>query len=741
MLLLLHAFIHTPALLHDPTQSIFKIKMPPSLSQPLFLILLLLSLSLPSFAADHLAHAVPGESSVHYDLDGSGSEAVTLDGSLSHSHFFSAGPPVVNGVVESYAWRNWGATGGKILCRSEQCKLDLGTGEHWIDLTVTDNAGNVATAGVEVVVKSGASARSAGTPVVKDVEPASGGTGGGMKFTVRGSGFLKGSVVRFGESEAMEVDVVDERTIYGLTPAHGAGEGSVVVENENGVSGGGTHFLFEDEDIAIAWEEGVWMNKYGSEWNEAEEVSGIAVGPDGAYYLSTLVGLVWRVEVGADLVVKSACSGAQMGPGRAIYSIAWNAADPKPRMLVTTNIMWYRDAGSVWHSSQVEFVNIEKKSGCVSKGGVLISGLPMSNLDHGVLAMSFLDDGTLLVSVGAATNAGVPGKKMGGTMESPLSGSVVQAKYLVPGFDGAIKYSLYKEGELGRTKVVSGDVSVYAAGFRSCFGLERSTAGVVYATENGANIGFGPKSTSCSASGGMGNVKDSLYLLEAGNYYGHANRNRGRKDKRQCVWRGKGTTAAIAEMESSTNGLLSYTGDAFGGQMRNDLFLTKLAWFGQRGRTLRVELSKDGRSVVKGPYEIWGDSGLSIVQGPSGELFMPQLKKKRVMVLVPKKKKGATGGVARLFLFGSTPEVHTVHPNRGNIAGGTNILVTGARFSAGLSVKVSGTSCTDLRILSTWLLRCKVPASQRRGAVDVIVIGTTGSSFSVEPNFVYAGGV
>lgn len=62
----------------------------------------------------------------------------------------------------------------------------------------------------------------------------------------------------------------------------------------------------------------------------------------------------------------------------------------------------------------------------------MISGLPVSNQDHGVNGLNFLDDGTLLIAVGGMTNQGYPGLKMGGLPESPLGGAILQAKVRFP---------------------------------------------------------------------------------------------------------------------------------------------------------------------------------------------------------------------------------------------------------------------------------------------------------------------
>lgn len=395
--------------------------------------------------------------------------------------------------------------------------------------------------------------------------------------------------------------------------------------------------------------------------------------------------------------------------------------------------MWWKDSGSTWHNAEIEAVDISATK-CATRGQKIVTGLPTSNHDHGVSKIAFLPDGTMLFSVGATTNAGVAGAQLGGTDESPLSGAIVGAPYLKEGFNGHVKYSNYND--LKTTDVTSGDVYVYAAGFRNSFGLIRSPiSGLVYATDNGANEGFGPASTSCSSQGSDPNVQDSLFVVDQGSYYGHANRNRGRYDGRQCAWRGEGTSSAMASMVSSTSGIMQYTGNAFGGQLKGNLFLSKMAWMGMPGKTFRTQLNGDGRSVAAGPFEIWGDSGLSIIQGKHGDIVMPKLKEKKVMVLLPDEGSGANSGSR--FLRG--PAVLSVHPPRGKREGGTELLITGRNFDIFSTVHIGGAECLDVKISGSTVLRCRAPARAQHGGVAVVVTNRGLSSPVYGIDFTYEG--
>ena len=69
---------------------------------------------------------------------------------------------------------------------------------------------------------------------VTSVSPTSGGTAGGTKVTIGGSGFQSGATVAFGGNAATHVNVVSTTSITATTPAHAAGPVSVRVTNPNG---------------------------------------------------------------------------------------------------------------------------------------------------------------------------------------------------------------------------------------------------------------------------------------------------------------------------------------------------------------------------------------------------------------------------------------------------------------------------------------------------------------------------
>lgn len=181
-------------------------------------------------------------------------------------------------------------------------------------------------------------------------------------------------------------------------------------------------------------------------------------------------------------------------------------------------------------------------------------------------------------------------------------------------------------------------------------------------------------------------------------------------------------------MESSTNGIVEYTANIAG--FKGNLFLTKLALGSATGKVYRVELDGNG-NAAKGPYEFWGESGESVVQGPYGELVMPQLKKSKVLVLTLQS--SAPSGSVRML---RGPSIYHVHPKHVHRDGG-DLLITGEHFDVHAVVQVNGKKCENLRDVSPSTIRCTAPPGEGPATVSVSVDGVTSPSYGFD--FTYVG--
>ena len=222
----------------------------------------------------------------------------------------------------------------------------------------------------------------------------------------------------------------------------------------------------------------------------------------------------------------------------------------------------------------------------------------------------------------------------------------------------------------GEASVVSGvDVSVYASGLRNPYDVVWTTQGLLYATDNGPNEGFGDVSTGPDTQAPATHSPDELNLLTEGAYYGHPNRNRGATDARQNVYHGADEpdvpgvyTAPLATADSSTNGVVEYRAETFGGQLRGALLAQE--W---NGSLFAFDLAADGQSVVNTVSYEGVASGLDVVTGPGGAILGIDYSGNQITVATP-----VTSVAA--------PIAYDVYPWRAPASGGVTFMIGGENF-------------------------------------------------------------
>lgn len=89
----------------------------------------------------------------------------------------------------------------------------------------------------DVILTPGRSDRS-GTPVIKAINPATGGVAGNETVTITGSGLSDASDIRFGTASATNISVVSDGEITVSTPAGSAGPVTVTVTTKAGKASG-----------------------------------------------------------------------------------------------------------------------------------------------------------------------------------------------------------------------------------------------------------------------------------------------------------------------------------------------------------------------------------------------------------------------------------------------------------------------------------------------------------------------
>ncbi|MEX0785198.1 MAG: PQQ-dependent sugar dehydrogenase [Dehalococcoidia bacterium] len=384
----------------------------------------------------------------------------------------------------------------------------------------------------------------------------------------------------------------------------------------------------------------------------------VAIGPDGRLYVAEQEGRIRALTL--DPVTKAITAVEQVTSDadlQEVYGIAFDPTDASspPPVYATNTVSGFGLGGGAPDGTFPGKVTKIDGPGYSTITDV-ITGLSVSNSAHQANGLAFAPDGTLYIAHGSTTNAGinVPGGPLFKQLEVPLSGAILVADPSAPAFDGNITYS--PAGVYGTTvDQVSGDVSVYAAGLRNPYDVVVHTNGNIYATDNGPNAGLGGGSTSCSTEdpdpwAPSDRGPDELNLIEAGDYYGHPNRNRGRFDARQCVYHngnegdGADWTGPIELLPVSSDGLVEYTLANYGGKLLGDLFYAALI----DGVLGRIELSPDGESVAN--HETFASGfifPLDVTVASDGTIYVAEYGGNTITYLKPQEAPPSVGGISR----------------------------------------------------------------------------------------------
>lgn len=566
---------------------------------------------------------------------------------------------------------------------------------------------------------------------------------GGNRIVIEGFGFFPEdqTVVHWGSTDlaGSQLDKWSGEGITLTTPP-GSGTVQVTVETPQGVSNSVDYVYSPTGPVPVRFD--VLASKEAF----VADVTSAAWGPDERLYVMTVGGGIFILTFDDTWTITSIDGklGVSGLTNRDTLSVAFNpydVYDPQD----PSSIKMYVAHGEQFQNGGGAFTGPSYFTGQVSvlagpdfnNPQPLITNLPVSNHDHSVNGMFFDDNGDLMICVGGNTNAGVRFHLLGDVPESPLSGAIVRARTSKVGFNGV---ALYEDTATGvwvddqvfgeQVDVAAGlDIEVYSPGFRNAFDLVLHTNGYIYATDNGPNVGYGFASTGLDTDTGVHPwTNDELNLIEPGVYYGGANRNRGRYDARQLIYRSALAPtipgeyrAPMTEFTSSTNGIVEYRAAAFNSAMRGDLVAMK--W---NSGLYRVGLSEDGRMITS--KELFDspsntanlpNRGLDVVAGPGGALIAIDYSSGRVRVQVP----------IDVAAIGLTP--YDITPWRVPASGGQNFVIGGRGFGTSLaqvSVTVGGMPAT-LTSVSDGRIRGVYPASPSGGASELLdVVVTIGSS-------------
>ena len=490
-------------------------------------------------------------------------------------------------------------------------------------------------------------------------------------------------------------------------------------------------------------------------------------GPDGRLYVGSYSGVIKAFSFDDNYnVTNTETIDTLVGQSNSnILGIAFNPFDSSdnPQIYVSHSQLYANNNGKGFpttefspYSGQVSILSGNNFDNQQS----LITGLPVSNHDHGVNDIVFDNQGDLYVAVGGNTNAGITNDKIGGIPESPLSAAVLKAEITKPDFNGNIQYNLvdpidpdnYDDlpgnfnpdtgfgfdpaqsqvfGDL--VEVAPGsDVSVYSSGLRNAFSLLLTTNDLLYGVENGANGGFGDVSTSATTQEPFpaNRHADELNLLQEDSYLGFANRSHGRgaDDDRQNVYYGpdeasqNGYTAPLATFSrGSTNGLDEYRANSFGGQLKGDILTQKINY-----KTEFISLNDDGTQVISQQELNNVADSLDVFTAPRGAIVGVDFFEDRITVALPDDAS-----------IGNDPTALDIFPWRAPAAGGNTFVVGGDNFGNinNTSVVIGGETA-QITSVSNGLIYGTLPAfGNPSGELLDVVVESAGQTSILDDAF------
>lgn len=317
-------------------------------------------------------------------------------------------------------------------------------------------------------------------------------------------------------------------------------------------------------------------------------------GADGRLYVSEFGGRIvalslsndGRTSVSMDVIVEDDVLNQVLG-------LAFDSSAEQPALYLSHNFV--NGTGDGPFANEI----IKLTAPDFSEPEVVISGLPVSGHNHGTNDLEFGPDGRLYIAQGGTTSSGAPADandpRWRDWDESPLSGAILVADVNSPDFNGEVVYD--SEQATSATELIEGDVSVFSPGHRNTYDIMFHSNGHLYSLDNGSSEPV-PASLDCATLGPPpDNDPDQLNLVIEDAYYGHANRNRGRDDPRQCEnvspFDESVEDGMLLLVPPSSNSLLEVTDGVFPEDWHGDLLF---GWW-SGGDIRRLRLADDGRRV------------------------------------------------------------------------------------------------------------------------------------------------
>ena len=341
--------------------------------------------------------------------------------------------------------------------------------------------------------------------------------------------------------------------------------------------------------------------------NTAGRHTSLSVGPDGKLYASTIDGKIKRFTIKADGTLEAPQIISSLGSNRMIVGLAFDPASTAENL-----IAWVTHSTSVFINGPEWDGKLTKLSGQnLEKVQDVLINLPRSVKDHLTNSIAFGPDGALYFTQGSNSAMGRADGTWGNREDNQLSAAVLRLN--VSGLSGLSLPINVKTSEGGGTYnpfAANAPLTIYASGVRNAYDLVWHSNGKLYVPTNGSAAGGNTPASVAGTSRVDGSsysgpsvpaltdvnqtMRDYLFRVEKGGYYGHPNPLRGEYVmnggnptssgdlaqvhgypigiKPDANWRG---FAFDFNSNKSPNGIIEYKGNAFEGALKGKLMVVR----------------------------------------------------------------------------------------------------------------------------------------------------------------------
>lgn len=578
-------------------------------------------------------------------------------------------------------------------------------------------------------------------PVMTGLSPTQGSKQGGTTVVIKGVNFYSSHyTVTFGPHAAKRVTRTNptELTVESPPVPKQPVTLQVTVSSKYGGASNSMPFTYDGNAAPVQYAPRMVTQGGPDKPYDSSLGSAIALGPDGRLYIGKQ-GHVHVLTISRAYEVTAACKSTGIDPKRHVLSLAFNPAETTIKLYAALSIIYYNERAKLpkteWNNGMISL--LEPDATCMAVTKDIITGLPVSDHDHAVGALTFDQRGSLRMSVGSFTNMGsnselVKGTGIGGLDEAPLSAALLVAPINMAGFDGAITWACDRTDPSKCKQSGGTSVKIFASGVRNCFGMLLHTNGFFYATDNGPNNSdeYGKRSTSCTADADDQGWGDKLLKVTDGKnqYFGHPNRARGQLDPRQCVAYKRGGSLGTGVTKEafdfvvppSHNGVVEIMSNIHA-DVKHSIIELQSAGKTDSSSLVSLNAAGDVTSVTR-----LTDGGLLGATNAHGAILVTNYFKNTLSVLIPQYARPSAAAM---------PFLIAVHPHRGGAKGGNTVTIGGHNFGSTPTATFGGRPCTNVRGVAPdgSGFTCTTPAGTPGAMVKVEVTAAAGRVTPASP--------